>query len=153
MKVRIEIDENFMEEEVVIRCNGLNAQIQAIQKAVTEITSGQERFIFYKGETEYYLPLEDILFFETDGGVINAHTAKDIYQTKYKLYELEESLPGYFMRISKSGILNVRKIFSMTKSISTCEVEFQNSPKKVYVSRYYYKPLKEKLDEKRMVRV
>jgi len=152
MKVRIEVDESFMEEEVVIRCNNLNAQVQAIQKAVAEISSGSQRFIFYKGETEYYLPLEDILFFETDGGGINAHTENEIYQTKYKLYELEEALPGYFMRISKSGILNIRKIFSMTKSISSCVVEFQHSPKQVYVSRYYYKPLKEKLEEKRNVR-
>lgn len=148
MKVRIEVDENFVEEEVVIRCNSLSDRVQAIQKAVSEISAGSQRAIFYKGETEYYLPLEEILFFETEGGIINAHTAKDIYQTRYKLYELEEFLPGYFMRISKSGILNVRKIFSMTKSISTCVVEFQNTPKQVYVSRYYYKPLKEKLDEK-----
>ena len=152
MKVRIEVDESFIEEEVVIRCNNLNAQIQAIQKAVAEISSGSQRFIFYKGETEYYLPLENILFFETDGGGINAHTENEIYQTKYKLYELEELLPGYFMRISKSGILNTRKIFSMTKSISSCVVEFLNSPKQVYVSRYYYKPLKEKLEEKRSIR-
>ncbi|MBQ7954903.1 MAG: LytTR family transcriptional regulator [Lachnospiraceae bacterium] len=152
MKVRIEVDENFIEEEVVIRCSALNAQIQAIQKAVTEITSGSQQLVFYKGETEYYLPLEEVLFFETDGGGINAHTATDVYQTKYKLYELEELLPGYFMRISKSGILNIRKIFSMTKSISTCVVEFQNTHKQVFVSRYYYKPLKEKMDEKRMSR-
>ena len=152
MKVRIEVDESFIEEEVVIRCNNLSAQVQAIQKAVAEISSGSQRFTFYKGETEYYLPLEDILFFETDGGGINAHTEKEIYQTKHKLYELEELLPGYFMRISKSGILNIRKIFSMTKSISSCVVEFQNSPKQVYVSRYYYKPLKEKLEEKRNAR-
>lgn len=32
------------------------------------------------------------------------HTAVDIYETDYKLYELEQLLPGYFMRISKSAI-------------------------------------------------
>lgn len=149
MKVKIEVDENFIEEEVVIRCNALSAQVQAIQKAVAEIVSGTQRLIFYKGETEYYLPLDEILFFETDGGMINAHTVGEIYQTKYKLYELEEMLPGYFMRISKSSILNIRKIFSLTKSISSCMVEFADSPKQVYVSRYYYKPLKEKLGESR----
>lgn len=149
MKVRIEVDENFIEEEVVIRCNVLSRQVQDIQKAVAEITGGTQRLIFNKGETEYYLPLDDILFFETDDGMINAHTAGEIYQTKYKLYELEEILPGYFMRISKSSILNIQKIFSLTKSISCCIAEFADSPKQVYVSRYYYKPLKEKLGESR----
>ncbi len=152
MRVKIEVDENFLEEEVVIKCNGLTPEVQAIQKAVSEVVSGSQRITFYKGEIEYYFPLDEILFFETDGGVINAHTKSETYQTKYKLYELEEMLPGYFMRISKSGILNMRKIFSMTKSISSCVVEFQGSPKQVYVSRYYYKPLKEKLEEKRINR-
>lgn len=150
MKIRIELTDNSIEDEVIIRCSSLNGEIQAIQKAVAEIAAGQQRFLFYKGETEYYLPLEEVLFFETDGRNINAHTAGDIYQIKYKLYELEEMLPGYFMRISKSGILNTKKIFSMTRGISTCVVEFQNTHKQVYVSRYYFKPLKEKLEEKRI---
>lgn len=150
MKIQIELTENCIEDEVIIRCAALSGEIQAIQKAVAEIAAGQQRFSFIKGEKEYYLPLEEVLFFETDGRNVNAHTAGDVYQIKYKLYELEEMLPGYFMRISKSGILNTNKIFSMTKGISTCAVEFQNTHKQVYVSRYYYKPLKEKLEEKRI---
>ena len=70
--------------------------------------------------------------------------------TIYKLYELEEFLPGYFMRVSKSTILNTNHIYSITRSISSSsKVEFQNTHKQVYVSRYYYKPLKIKLLEKR----
>lgn len=38
---------------------------------------------------------------ETDGNAIQVHTRDDIYQTRYKLYELEELLPGQFMRVSK----------------------------------------------------
>lgn len=150
MKIKIEMDENFTEEEVVIRCGSLNARVQEIQKAVMEISKGNERFTFYRGETEYYLALDEILFFETDGGAVNAHTADNVYQTKHKLYELEELLPGHFMRISKSSILNVNKIYSMTRSISACEVQFLNTHKQVFVSRYYFKPLKEKLEEKRV---
>ena len=67
--------------------------------------------MFYKGNTEYYIAVDNILFFETDNGQINAHTRDDIYQVKYKLYELENILPGYFMRISKSAILNTKQIY------------------------------------------
>ena len=123
-----------------------------IQQALSEIVAGNQRFIFYKGETDYYMSLDEILFFETENGTINVHTADDVYQTKYKLYELEERLPGYFMRVSKSAILNVDKIYSMTKNLSTCLVQFTKSHKQVYVSRYYFKPLKEKLEEMRMRR-
>ena len=152
MKTRIEVDETTLENEVVIRCAGLTKEVQMIQQALSEIVAGNQRFIFYKGETEYYMSLDEILFFETENGTINVHTAYDVYQTKYKLYELEERLPGYFMRVSKSAILNVDKIYSMTKNLSTCLVQFTKSHKQVYVSRYYFKPLKEKLEEMRMRR-
>lgn len=149
MKVRIEFTDDFREEEVVIRCNNLSDEVQAIQKAVTEITAGKQKFVFYRGDTEYYLPLEEVLFFETDEREVSVHTADQVYRTKYKLYELETLLPGYFMRVSKSSILNVKRIFSITRSLSACLVQFQSTHKQVYVSRYYFKPLKERLEEKR----
>lgn len=152
MKIRIEMDDAFNEEEVIIRCRGITPEVMALQQAITELSKGTGQMTFYKGETEYYLPMESILFFETDDGNVNAHTVDNIYQTKHKLYELEELLPGYFMRVSKSTILNTKHIYSMTKDISTCVVQFQQTHKQVFVSRYYYKPLKEKLEEKRMNR-
>ncbi len=150
MKIRIEIDENSIEDEVIIRCSKLSDQVQAVQKAVSEISAGRQRFVFYKGETEYYLSLGEVLFFETDENGISAHTIDNVYQTRHKLYELENLLPGNFMRISKSAILNTNCIYSLTRNISACTVQFFNSHKQVYVSRYYYKPLKSKLEEKRI---
>lgn len=76
---------------------------------------------------------------------------KEIYQTRYKLYELEELLPGQFMRVSKSAILNTSHVYSITKNLSSSSVvQFRNTHKQVYVSRMYYKPLKCKLEEKRI---
>lgn len=149
MKVRIEMTDNSTEEEVVIRCASLSEEVLAIQKAVTEITTAKSRFVLYRDDTEYYLPLEKILFFETEEREINAHTADQVYRTRYKLYELEELLPGYFMRASKSAILNTKQIYSITHNLSNCIVQFQDSHKQVYVSRYYYKPLRARLEEKR----
>lgn len=150
MKIRIELSENSIEDEVVIRCSHLSEEIQAIQKAVAEIAAGKQRFAFYKGDTEYYLDLKDVLFFETEERDINVHTVDNVYRTRYKLYELESLLPGYFMRVSKSTILNVNAIYSMTRNLSACMVQFLNTHKQVYVSRYYYKPLRERLEEKRV---
>ena len=150
MKIRIEIDENLTEEEVIIRSSNLNDQVQKVQKALSEISRQEQRIVFYKEETEYYLMLTDILFFETDGKAIHAHTADDIYKIRHRLYELEEILPGYFMRVSKSTILNTKSIYTINRSVSTsCVVQFKETHKQVYVSRYYYKPLRNRLEEKR----
>ena len=118
MKIQIEIDENLMEEEVIIRCAGLNDIVQEVQKAVSEAASGTQTAVFSKGEQEYYFPLSKVLFFETDGNTINVHTADDIYETRYRLYELEEMLPGSFMRISKSAVVNTNRIYSISRGIS-----------------------------------
>lgn len=151
MKIKIEIDESLSEDEVLIRCRGLTEQVTEIQKAVSEVVNTSQRFVFYRGNTEYYLALDEILFFETDGDGINAHTRDNIYQTKYKLYELEDLLPGCFMRISKSSIVNTNHIYSISRNLTASSVvAFAGTHKQVYVSRYYYKPFVNKLEEKRM---
>ncbi|MDD6306722.1 MAG: LytTR family DNA-binding domain-containing protein [Agathobacter sp.] len=153
MKIKIEIEEALAEDEVVIRCRGLTEEISAIQKAVSEVSSAAQKFTFYKGNTEYYLTLDEILFFETDETGISAHTRTDAYQTKYKLYELEDILPGFFMRVSKSTILNTNHIYSINRNLTASSVvAFSDTHKQVYVSRYYYKPLISKLEEKRLHR-
>ena len=149
MKIRIEIDERLESDEVIIRCQKLNDEVSRVQKAVSEVISEQSRIVFYKGEAEYYFSLEKILFFETEEDEISAHTASDIYKIKYRLYELEELLPGYFLRISKSAILNTRKIFAIDRNLSSAStVSFQNTHKQVYVSRRYLKPLRDRLEER-----
>ena len=153
MKIKIEIEEALAEDEVVIRCRGLTEEISAIQKAVSEVSSAAQKFTFYKGNTEYYLTLDEILFFETDETGISAHTRTDAYQTTYKLYELEDILPGFFMRVSKSTILNTNHIYSINRNLTASSVvAFSDTHKQVYVSRYYYKPLISKLEEKRLHR-
>ena len=153
MKVKIEIDEALEEDEVLIRCRGLTEEIAAIQKAVLEIAGAKQRFVFYKGNTEYYLVLDDILFFETDEKGISVHTRTDTYQSKYKLYEFENIMPGFIMRESKSTILNTNHIYSIDRNLTASSVvAFSGTHKQVYVSRYYYKPLISKLEEKRLYR-
>lgn len=150
MKVTIEIDENLSEECVVIKCKELNENIIALQKSLMEHANSDMTILLHRSDKEYYMPLDKILFFETENKIIRAHTKDEIYETSYKLYELEELLPRYFMRISKSGIVNLNHIYSITKNITSASiVEFEGSHKSVYVSRNYYKALVERLAEKR----
>jgi len=152
MKLRIDIDENFEEIEVVIKTARIDEIVKKLQKEIADITSEKKRFVFYKNDTEYYFSLDNILFFETSDNCISAHTVDDVFQVKYRLYELEELLPGYFIRVSKSTILNVSHIYSITHNLSSSSlVQFNDTHKQVYVSRNYYKQLKSKLIEKRNV--
>lgn len=135
MKLRIELDNQIKENEIIIKCSELSEEITKIQNIIFELISEKKEMIFYKGNTEYYICVDDILFFETEESLIYAHTLNEVYQVKYKLYELEEILPQNFIRISKSTILNINHIYSITRNITSASlVEFKNTHKKVYVS-------------------
>lgn len=149
MIIKIEIDNTIGEDEILIRCKELNDNIKKIHKIAQNI-SKQNNLRFYKNNVEYYLSPESVLFFETSGNIINAHTQSDLYQVKNRLYELEEILPHSFIRVSKSTILNVSHIYSLEKNITSSSiVRFNGSHKQVYVSRNYYKVLKQRIDETR----
>ncbi|HEM4265194.1 TPA: LytTR family transcriptional regulator [Streptococcus suis] len=148
MKVRIEFDDSLDQVEVVIRTSQLGPEIEQIQQALQQVS--RPSLVFYKGSSEYFLSLGDILFFETDGTKIFAHTADDAYEVKMKLYELEDCLPAHFCRVSKSTIANSKAIYSLDKSFSgTSRISFYKTHKEVHVSRHYYHLLKEKLREVR----
>ena len=149
MKIRIEIDDSAEEEEVIIRCKALNGTIRRMQQTLTELTKTPD-LAFYKDNIEFFLDIHDVLFFETAGTVIDAHTADQVFQVRSKLYELEQMLPSNFVRVSKSTILNVAHIYSIEKNITASSVvKFSKSHKQVYVSRNYYKVFKQRLDERR----
>ena len=153
MKIKIEIDEALAEEEIVIRCKSLNEDVISIQKRITDAVNSRMQLEVSKGEKEYYLIIDEILFFETDGSGVVVHTATQMYEIKHKLYELEDLLPGNFIRVSKSSILNSAKVRAIHKNITgASEVEFTGSNKKVFVSRNYFKLLMAKLEEKRLMK-
>lgn len=151
MRIRLEMDSALTEDEVVIRCQELNDDIIALERQIAELGKTKLQLHVTKGESAYFLQLDEILFLETDGAMVNVHTAKSIYETKQRLYELEDLLPGSFTRISKSTIINTAKIRSIRKNLTgASEVEFIGSEKKTYVSRSYYKALMGKMEEKRL---
>ena len=100
MKIRIEMEDALEEDEIIIRCSQLTEEIIRLQRMLQQESNNSGQFILYKEDTEYYVPLTDILFFETESGSVRVHTRAEVYETKYKLYELEEILPGHFLRIS-----------------------------------------------------
>jgi DNA-binding LytR/AlgR family response regulator len=145
--LRIEISEELSENEVVIQCRNIDENVQKIKSYITKLAS--PKIVFYKGTKEFYLPLEDVLFFETELEHVYAHTAKDAFRVKHKLYELEEMLPGYFARASKGTIVNTSRIFSINRQLtSASQVRFTNTHKQIYISRHYFKTLKDKMNER-----
>lgn len=148
MKVRIELDPQMDEPEMIIRAPRLTEDVARLQQLILE--QKMTPLTFYKDCSEYFVDVSEILFFETDGEKIYGHTREEAYEVRQKLYELEEILPIAFCRISKSTIVNTKQIYSIEKSFSgTSTVNFYQTHKQVHVSRHYYQLLKERLKEMR----
>jgi len=147
MKLSIEVSDGVTEAEVVIRCSRVDDTIQKLQEYI--ITLSAPKLTLYKGTQEYYLTLDEILFFETSGEQIFSHTANDVFKVKRKLYELEEMLPRYFARAAKGTIVNTQQIYAINRNLtSASKISFVGTHKHIYVSRYYYKAFREKMNER-----
>ena len=148
MKLRIEITDEPTENEIIIRCNSIDENISKLQTYIQSMSV--PKMVFYKGSQEYYLSLEDVLFFETDGEQIHAHTTDDAFRVKHKLYELEEMLPHYFIRAAKGTIVNTLRIYSINRNLTaSSQVKFTGTHKQIYASRHYYGELKNKMGKRR----
>lgn len=149
MKVHIEVDENMPKDEVLIRCGRADENIRNICQLILEHGGAEPNITFYKENMEFYFPLSSILFFETEGEHIYAHTADDSYLIKYRLYELENLLPRRFVRVAKSTIVNTSKVYSVTRNLTSASlIQFAGSHKQVYASRNYYNDLQQRLQER-----
>ena len=152
-KIRIEVDPEGP-EEVIIRCKKLTPEILKLQELLETGSAGPsvQKLSLAIGDEEYLVDLRKILFFETTDGRVAAHTDKRLYNTDMKLYELESILPKSFMRVSKTFILNLEAVAWLRRELTgPCRVGFATTPKQVYISRMYYKPFREKLEEMRMI--
>ncbi|WP_461225423.1 LytTR family DNA-binding domain-containing protein [Lacticaseibacillus suihuaensis] len=103
----------------------------------------------YKRGTEYYLPLKDVLFIETESRQLQIHTTDEIYTSKKTLRETLDELPHSFLQVAKSTVVNLKQVAAVNRSISNCEVSFHRSHKQVFASRRNAKQLLERLDEMR----
>lgn len=146
MKLRIEEREG--DEEVVVYCKTRSERIRRIELAVERILSEEGEMVLTLGDTEFYVPKKELLFFETADGKVAAHTRGNMYYTGLTLQNLEETLPHNFIRASKSCIVNAGQVCALSKNVTgQGEVLFRDTSKKAFVSRGYYKDLKQKVYE------
>jgi DNA-binding LytR/AlgR family response regulator len=147
MKIRIDIDRDADEPEVVIRCRQADDDVLRVQKAMLDALHSGVRLKAAKDGMDYYLAPGDVLFFESEGGKTWAHTQRDVFEVRLRLYELEDLLPRGFIRVSKSAIVDVSRIYSVARNITGPSViSFRDSHKRVSASRQYYGLLRDRLD-------
>lgn len=149
MRVRIEKVSDSEPEEVVIYCRNITPEVEAIARQLRTDGKIPSPIAFFKGDEQYYLDLKEILFFDTDRERVFAHTADDSFEIKLRLYELEATLPGYYIRVSRSTIVNIIHVYSIQKSLTRVYlISFRKTHKSIYGSRMYSLNLLKKMEER-----
>lgn len=150
MKLRIEIDPDG-EEEVVLKAKAITEKLQVLQSRLERELNASGEIALRRGAEEFYLPYAQILYFEAEGKSVTAYTKNESFQTALHLNELSVLLPRSFTRASKSCIVNTAKICSIMRSPTGVSVaRFFGSDRILYISRMYYKIVREIIEETRL---
>ena len=150
MNIKIEIGDG-KEREVIIRAPEFDDEVRRIQSALSRAASGTGEIALKTSCGEVFVSYSEIYFFEVSDDRTFAHTANDCFVCPMHLYELESMLPNTFCRASKSSLVNVLKIRSITRSpTGVGEAALAGSGKTVFISRMYYKPVREVIEEMRL---
>lgn len=146
MKIRW-IEDPLQEEDLKISYKKNTSKVQELKDFL-----GKNEIIVNQDHREFLIDLDMILFFETGQDLVYVHSVDDVYQTKERLYQLEESLPANFIRISKSTIVNINQISALEQKLTSGRsIQFHGSYKITYASRMYFPVLKKKLFERSLL--
>lgn len=143
MKVSIEEICREQEEEIIIRCHEVNDDILRL---LNRLKNEKAMLLGYDEDNIHRLKLSDIYYFEAVDNKVFIYCKDKVFESKQKLYELEEMCAGKkFFRASKSIIINLTKISFVRPSISgRFEAKLDNG-EMVAVSRQYVPVLKKML--------
>ncbi len=139
MKIVIEELQDGEEDQVIIKCREMTDE----WLRVLALLKVQGALIAYSGNEIYRVQPEEIYYIEVVDNRTFLYCKDKVLESKQKLYELEGSLSNRdFLRISKSALLNLRKIKSLSPALSgRFEATLDNS-EKVIISRQYMSDLK-----------
>ena len=142
MKVDFKLVSSAHQEEAVIRAV---QKIEDIQAAIDILEHGISSVMVFKEDKKYLCKMENIYYAESVDKKTFIYTKDECYQTKKRLYELEEELNANFLRCSKSLIVNIRKIKAVKSDLNgRMNVQLVNG-ETIIISRSYVKDLKRKL--------
>ena len=129
------------ENEIIIKCDYLD---EGLTKLINQFKGGKGKMNFYKDSKIVFVEPDEILYFESVDDTVFAYTKDCVYETKSKLYQLEQKLPSStFFRANKAVIVNVDKINSLAPLFGGRFEAVLENGYKVVISRNYLSTLKE----------
>ena len=143
MKLTIDKNELYLDPEIIVKCKEIDDLLQDI---ISYIGVADKKMIGEVDGELFFIPLNNILYFESVDKIVYIYTDKQVYRSSAKLYVLEEQLADtYFSRVSKTTILNLKKLNSV-RSAKNAKLEgLLINKEKILISRQYVAEIKKRL--------
>lgn len=143
MEVKVQLIEKEKLELVEIKCHEVTDGVKEIVNFI-KLRQGQVTGSI-EGE-QYEIPIMDIFYIESVDDVVFIYCKQNIYETRQKLYELEETVcQKEFFRVSKSCIVNLMKVKAIKPALNGRYLAKLISGEEIIISRKYVPELKNKL--------
>ena len=131
------------EEEIIIKCNQLDDRLMQL---VNQFKRGSDKLNVYQEGNIHLVEPQEIYYFETVDQKVFVYCKNEVYEIRSRIYELEEMLAGKdFFRASKSVLLNLNVIKSLSPAFNGRFEAVLKNGEHVIISRQYVSLLKEKL--------
>lgn len=130
-------------EIIEIHCHTVSDEVKEI---VAFVKSRQGQLTGSADDRQYEIAVSDVFYIESVDNRAFIYTKSKTYETKQKLYELEELLRGkHFLRVSKSTLLNLIKVSAIKPALNGRFTAVLFSGEQVVISRKYVPDLKKAL--------
>ncbi len=146
MKVECKISAEYKEPYAVLHINKMTDSVAEIISMLEKENANSLTLIAKKDKNTYFIKPEDISLVRTEGREIVCYDKrKNRYILDKPLYELENMLAVYFVRISKSTIVNINQINHVEASFNGTMGLVMKNGVTDYISRSFRKSFKERL--------
>lgn len=144
MKISINTDNCFTETEIIINCSQINDDIE---KLLAALRIQDMKLTGRKDGRQYILETADIVYIESTDKRTFLYTSTDVYESPFRLYELEAKLAGGdYLRASKNCLFNINHIQSIEPDLDRRLILTMEKGIKLVVSRQYSAIVKQKLE-------
>jgi DNA-binding LytR/AlgR family response regulator len=142
MKIIIEKPASGEDEQIIVKCHNISPELFA---ALSKLSTQSNMLTAYVGSEIHRLAPADVYYIESVDNKTFLYCEREVYESKQKLYELEELAMPDFLRISKSVIVNLSKIKSLAPALSGRFDAVLANGERVIISRQSVVELKKRL--------
>ena len=130
-------------EYIEIHCYRISEKVREI---IAFVKSRQGQLTGTSDDRQYEIAVSDVFYIESVDNKTFIYTKNKVYETRQKLYELEEILKEKrFLRVSKSTLLNLMKVSAIKPALNSRFTAELFSGEQVVITRKYVPELKKAL--------